>query len=45
VGNLEDFGVALSNKDWRVKNWRGYEFVEMQTAASKCFALHPPFRN
>jgi hypothetical protein len=34
VGNLKYFGVALSNKDWRVKNWRGNEFVEMHTAAS-----------
>jgi len=31
---LNCFGVALSNKDWRVKKLRGNEFGAMRTAAS-----------
>jgi hypothetical protein len=31
---LNYFGVALSNKDWRVKELRGNEFGAMHTAAA-----------
>jgi hypothetical protein len=34
VGYLKYYGMALSNKEWRMKNLRGNEFVEMHTAAS-----------
>jgi hypothetical protein len=34
VGNWKYYGVALSNKDWRVKKLRGNEFGEIHTAAS-----------
>jgi hypothetical protein len=34
VGNLKYFGMALSNKDWRVKTLRGNEFGEIHTSAS-----------
>jgi hypothetical protein len=34
VGNVKYFGVAISNKDWRVKTLRGNEFGEFHPAAS-----------
>jgi hypothetical protein len=34
MGNLKCFGVAISNKDWRVKKLRGNECESMHTAAS-----------
>jgi hypothetical protein len=34
MGNWNCFGVALRNKDLRVKKLRGNKFGEMHTAAS-----------
>jgi hypothetical protein len=34
VGNWKCIGLALSNKDWRVKKLRGNEFGEINTAGS-----------
>jgi hypothetical protein len=34
MGNWNCFGVALRNKDLRVKKMRGNEIVEMHTTAS-----------
>jgi len=34
MGNLKYFGVALSNKDWRVKKLRGNECGTTHAVAS-----------